>query len=113
MTMGASLERMEMIGFSLGDSALRNLGFDLSDFLLEVGFDFRMRSIGMADGLLQFYISSVFVSMWSEGSSGMACRSRHVLLTMLWATRRTSVVASSGLPSTAICRSLAAISRER
>ena len=113
MSMGTSFEGMEMVSLSLGDSALRDFVFDLSDFLLELGFDFRVRSIGMADGLLQFYRSSVFVSIWSEGSSGTACGCRYVLLTMLWATRRTSVVASLGLPSTAICRSLAAISRER
>jgi hypothetical protein len=31
---------MEMVGLSLDDGALRNLGFDLSDFLLEFSFDF-------------------------------------------------------------------------
>jgi hypothetical protein len=54
MTMGASLERMKMIGLSFGDSALRNLGFDLSDFLLELSFNFGVRSVGMTDSLLQF-----------------------------------------------------------
>lgn len=62
MTMGASLERMKMVGLGLGDSALRNLRFDLSDFLLELSFDFGVRGVGLTDGLLQFCRSSVCVS---------------------------------------------------
>jgi hypothetical protein len=62
MTMGASLERMQMVGLSLGDSALRNFGFDLSDFLLELSFDFGVRSVGLTDSLLQSCKASVFIS---------------------------------------------------
>jgi hypothetical protein len=62
MTMGANLERMQMVGLSLGDSALRNFGFDLSDFLLELSSDFGVRGVGLTDSLLQFCRLSVFVS---------------------------------------------------
>jgi hypothetical protein len=53
MTMCASLERMDMVSLSLDDGALRNLRFDLSDFLLELGFDFGVRGVSMAYSLLQ------------------------------------------------------------
>jgi hypothetical protein len=70
MTMGASLERMEMIGLGLGDSALRNLGFDLSDFLLELSFDFGVGSVGMADSLLQLCDLSMHASIPSSRPDG-------------------------------------------
>jgi hypothetical protein len=69
MTMGASLERMKMIGLSFGDGGLRNLGFDLSDFLLELSFNFGVRSVGMADSLLQFcsIVSLCLVTKLKDG----------------------------------------------
>lgn len=52
MTMGTSFEGMETVSLSLGDSALRDFVFDLSDFLLELSLDFGVGSVGMTDGLL-------------------------------------------------------------
>ena len=72
MTMCASLERMEMVGLSLDDGALRNLGFDLSDFLLEFSFDFGVGGVSMAYSLLQLcdvvsvYLDNKQKSRWLD-----------------------------------------------
>lgn len=52
MTMGTSFEGMETVSLSLGDSALRDFVFDLSNFLLELSLDFGVGGVGMTDGLL-------------------------------------------------------------
>jgi hypothetical protein len=63
---------MDMVSLSLDDGALRNLGFDLSDFLLEFSFDFGVGGVSMAYSLLQLcdvvsvYLDNKQKSRWLD-----------------------------------------------
>jgi hypothetical protein len=57
VAVSAGFERMETIGFLDSDSALGNLGLDLSDFVLELSLSFGMRSIRVANSPLHLCTS--------------------------------------------------------